>query len=72
MVTGTGPLTTRSGEWKSVDVEHLTEEIEDMGKNVRREWESRPKVLIVHLFKWKLLPEFRGTSWHLTIQEQRD
>ena len=37
----------RSGEWKSVDVEHLAEEIEDMGKGVRREWESRLKVLIV-------------------------
>ena len=62
----------RSGEWKSVDVEHLAEEIEDMGKGVRREWESRLKVLIVHLFKWKLQPEFRGMSWQLTIQEQRD
>ena len=29
-------------------------------------------MLIVHLFKWKLQPEFRGTSWQLTIQEQRD
>ena len=39
----------RSGDWKAVDVEHLAEEIEDMGKGVRREWESRLKVLIVHL-----------------------
>ncbi len=62
----------RSGEWKSVDVEHLAEEIEDMGKSVRRECDSRLKVLIVHLFKLKLQPEFRGTSWQLTIQEQLD
>ena len=62
----------RSGEWKSVDVEHLAEEIEDMGKGVRREWESRLKVLIVHLLKWVFQPELRGTSWQLTIQEQRD
>ena len=27
----------RSGDWKAVDVEHLAEEIEDMGKGVRRE-----------------------------------
>ena len=33
----------RSGEWKAVDVEHLAEEIEDMGKGVRREWESVSK-----------------------------
>ena len=62
----------RSREWKSVDVEHLAEEIEDMGKGVRREWESRLKVLIVHLLKWVFQPELRGVSWQLTIQEQRD
>ena len=62
----------RSGEWKSVDVEHLAEEIEDMGKSLRREWESRLKVLIVHLLKWVFQPELRGISWQLTIQEQRD
>ena len=62
----------RSGEWKSVDVEHLAEEIEDMGKSLRREWESRLKVLIVHLLKWVFQPELRGMGWQLTIQEQRD
>ena len=62
----------RSGEWKAVDVEHLAEEIEDMGKGVRREWESRLKVLIVHLLKWVFQPELRGVSCQLTIQEQRD
>ena len=71
MVIGTGSLTTL-GEWKAVDVEHLAEEIEDMGKSLWREWESRLKVLIVHLLKWVFQPELRGISWQLTIQEQRD
>ena len=62
----------RSGDWKAVDVEHLAEEIEDMGKGVRREWESCLKVLIVHLLKWVFQPELRGVSWQLTVQEQRD
>ena len=62
----------RSGDWKSVDVEHLAEEIEDLGKGVRREWESRLKVLIVHLLKWVFQPELREMSWQLTVQEQRD
>ena len=43
-----------------------------MGKSLRREWESRLKVLIVHLLKWVFHPELRGMSWQLTIQEQRD
>ena len=42
----------RSGEWKAADVKHLAEEIEDIGKSLRREWESRLKDLIVHLPKW--------------------
>ena len=62
----------RSGEWKAVDVEHLAEEIEDMGKSLRREWESHLKVLIVHLLKWVFQPELRGMSCQWTIQEQRD
>ena len=62
----------RSREWKAVDVENLAEEIEDMGKSLRREWDSRLKVLIVHLLKWVFQPELRGISWQLTIQEQRD
>ena len=62
----------RSGEWKAVDAKHLAEEIEDMGKSLWREWESRLKVLIVHLLKWIFQPELRGMSWQLTIQEQRD
>ena len=62
----------RSGEWEAVDVKHLAEEIEDMGKSLRREWESCLKVLIVHLLKWFFQPELRGMSWQLTIQEQRD
>ena len=62
----------RSGEWKAVDVEHLAEEIEDIGKSLRREWESCLKALIVHLLKWVFQPELRGISWQLTIQELRD
>ena len=55
-----------------MDVEHLAEEIEDMVKSLRREWESRLKVLIVHQLKCVLQPELRGMRWQLTIQEQRD
>ena len=62
----------RSGEWKAVDVEHLAEEIEDIGKSLRLEWESRLKVLIVQLLKWVFQPELRGMRWQLTIQEQRE
>ncbi len=61
----------RSGRLSEIDVEHLIEEIENMGRSERRELESRFKVLITHLLKWRFQPSYRGHSWALTIKEQR-
>jgi hypothetical protein len=54
-----------------LDIEHLVEEVEDMGKSVQRELESRLIVLMAHLLKWYYQPESRSRSWRLTIREQR-
>ncbi len=62
----------RRGRLAEVDLEHVAEEIEDMGKRDRREVRSRFSVLIMHLLKWQLQPELRGGStWRSTIVEQR-
>jgi hypothetical protein len=53
------------------DLDNIAEEIEDMGKSVRRELTSRLAVLFVHLLKWQFQPTFHGNSWRLTIKEQR-
>ena len=53
------------------DLEHIAEEIEDMGNRLKRELESRLKVLFVHLLKWKYQPGYRGNSWKYSIEEQR-
>lgn len=62
----------RAGRLDDVDVAHLAEEIEDLGKSEKRELTSRLTVLLTHLLKWQLQPERRGRSWRLTIAEQRD
>ena len=55
-----------------LDLEHLAEEIQDMGLRDHREVRSRFIVLVMHLLKWQLQPERRGnSSWLATIGEQR-
>ena len=61
----------RCGRVNEADLEHIAEEIEDMGKRERRELLSRLKTLIAHLLKWKVQPDRRSRSWELTIRVQR-
>jgi len=61
----------RSRNLDRLDVDNLVEEIESMGKSEQRELESRLEFLLMHLLKWRFQPERRGTSWELTIEEQR-
>ncbi|BBC24966.1 DUF29 domain-containing protein [Pseudanabaena sp. ABRG5-3] len=61
----------RTGQLQLIDVQHLAEEIEDMGRAERRELESRLEILLMHLLKWQFQPSKRSRSWQLTIKEQR-
>ncbi len=53
------------------DVEHLAEEVEDLGKRDRRAVASRAAALLAHLLKWKYQPQKRSGSWEATIKIQR-
>ena len=61
----------RSGNLSALDIEHIAEEIEDVGKSEKRELASRMVVLLAHLLKWKFQPTFRGKIWQNTIAVQR-
>lgn len=61
----------RQGKLAEVDLEHIAEEIESMGKSDKRELVSRFAVLLAHLLKWQFQPERRGNSWKYTIKTQR-
>jgi hypothetical protein len=61
----------RQGRLAEVDLEHVAEEIEAMGRRDRRELRSRLIVLLAHLLKWEFQPELRTPSWSSTIDEQR-
>jgi hypothetical protein len=61
----------RSGRLSELDIEHIAEEIEDVGKSEQRELASRMAVLIAHLIKWSYQPNRRCNSWQQTINVQR-
>lgn len=61
----------RAGNFDKLDLKHIAEEIEDVGKSEQRELASRMAVLLAHILKWKFQPQKRSVSWTLTIKEQR-
>ena len=61
----------RAGKLTAIDVQHIAEEIEDVGKSEQRELASRMSVLLAHLLKWKFQPSRRSKSWQFTIRTQR-
>ena len=62
----------RSGQFSALDIEHIAQEIEDVGKSEQRELASRMAILLAHLLKWQYQPEKRSKSWQRTIKEQRN
>src|SRR6266478_4891956 len=62
----------RAGEFLQLDTANIAEEIDDMGRSIRRELRSRLSVLTMHLLKWRYQPGFRSPSWSGTISEQRE
>lgn len=61
----------RERKFSEVDIEHVAEELESVGKSERRELTNRLTVLLTHLLKWRFQPVRRSTSWKNTITTQR-
>ena len=61
----------REGKFSALDIEHIADEVEDVGKSEKRELASRMAVLMAHLLKWQVQPERRGKSWRGTVKVQR-
>jgi hypothetical protein len=66
----------RRGCVEEADLEHVAEEIQDLGTRYRHEIKTRLVVLMKHLLKWSVQPQRRYTesgssSWLSTIREQR-
>jgi len=61
----------RTGRFDQLDIEHIAEEIEDVGKSEQRELANRMALFLAHLLKWQYQPERQTASWQRTISEQR-
>jgi hypothetical protein len=61
----------RERRLEELDLDHLAEELESMGKSELRALESRLTVLLAHLLKWELQPGKRSKRWQRTLIEQR-
>lgn len=62
----------RDGKFALLDLEHIAEEIEDVGKSEQRELANRMALLLTHLLKWQFQPERQGNGWARTIKERRN
>ncbi|MCL4485132.1 MAG: DUF29 domain-containing protein [Nitrospirae bacterium] len=70
----------RNGQLKKIDIQHIADELEDMGKREKRELKSQLGRLVIHLLKWQFQPEKRTTnlganensSWRNSIINSRN
>jgi hypothetical protein len=61
----------RAGKFSDIDIEHIADEIEAVGKSEQRELASRMAELLAQLLKWQYQPETCGGDWKATLQIQR-
>lgn len=61
----------KQGRFNEVDMNHIIEEMESLGRSNRRELISRLGVLIAHLMKWQYQSNLKNKSWKGTIVRQR-
>lgn len=62
----------RAKDWAAVDIEHLAEEVDDLGRSIRKGLESQLERLLVHLLKWRYDPaQDPRRLWRLSILDAR-
>lgn len=61
----------RAGEFSQLDIENLAEEIESLGRSVRRELRRRAADVLTQLLKWQYQPAFRSDSWRSAMGRRR-
>ena len=66
----------RARRFADLDIEHIAEEIEDMGKSNKRELRSRLTQILEHLLKLRMakgtILEYNQNIWQASIARQRD
>ncbi|GAX37894.1 DUF29 domain-containing protein [Nodularia sp. NIES-3585] len=61
-------------QFESLDIDHLIEELVDLGKSERNTLRSNLKILLAHLLKLKIqhdVPDLMQASWYSSVVEHR-
>lgn len=61
-------------EFGSLDIEHLIEELVDLGKSERNTLKSNLKILLAHLLKLKIqhdVPDSMKASWYSVVEHRQ-
>jgi hypothetical protein len=64
----------KSGEFETLDIEHLIEELTGLGKSEKNALRSNLKILLIHLLKLKVqhdVPDPMKSSWYSSVLEHR-
>jgi predicted nucleic acid-binding Zn-ribbon protein len=61
----------RKGCFAEADIEHIAQEIEDIGKERQHALKSHTRRLVMHLLKWEAQPAKRTRSWRASMSEAR-
>jgi Domain of unknown function DUF29 len=62
----------QSKDWPALDIEHLAEEIDDLGVSIRKGLVSQLERLLLHLLKWRYDPaQDPRRLWQLSILDAR-
>jgi len=61
----------RDGRLSEIDIEHVAEELESIGRSERRELASRLAIIFAHLLKWAHQSGRQSASWRNTIKVRR-
>ncbi len=62
----------RSGQLADLDLEHIAEEIEDVGRSEQRELAHRMTALLTHFLLWEFQPDHRCPGWEAAIYAGRN
>jgi hypothetical protein len=58
-------------QFAELDLEHLIEEVKDLGNSERKQLRSQLTRLLMHSLKWQYQPEKRTVSWEVSIRDAR-
>ena len=56
----------RAGSLNELDLDHIAEELDDVGNEIDERLESALTILFMHMLKWDFQPDRRSRSWEAT------